>query len=195
VTLLARQPRLERIRVAGRDAAKVARLVDEFAEFGPRVEAAASIEEGVRSADVVCAATHSDRPVVCRAWLRPGTHVNVVGWNASGDGEVDAETIRDSLVVVESRAAALVGPASAGAFELRRAIESGVIAADHVHAEIGELLSGTVTGRSNDRQITLYRSVGVAVQDAAAAGLVVRSAQRRGVGTALELEEVAAAGR
>jgi hypothetical protein len=57
--------------------------------------------------------------------------------NASGEGEVDAETIRDSLVVVESRAAALAGPSSAGAFELRRAIESGVIAADHVHAEIG----------------------------------------------------------
>jgi ornithine cyclodeaminase len=67
--------------------------------------------------------------------------VNVVGVNASGEGEVDAETIRDSLVVVESRAAALAGTASAGAFELRRAIESGLITIDHVHAEIGELLS------------------------------------------------------
>jgi alanine dehydrogenase len=194
VTLLARQPGLERIRVAGRDAAKVARLVDEFAEVGPRVEAAPSIEEGVQSADVVCAATHSDRPVVRRPWLRPGTHVNVVGWNASGEGEVDAETIRDSLVVVESRAAALAGPTSAGAFELRRAIESGVITADHVHAEIGELVSGTVTGRSDDGQITLYRSVGVAVQDAAAAGLVLREALRHGVGTVLALEEMTAAG-
>jgi ornithine cyclodeaminase/alanine dehydrogenase-like protein (mu-crystallin family) len=189
VTLLARQPGLDRIRVAGRDAAKVARLVDELAEAGLRVEAAPSIEEGVRSADVVCATTHSDRPVVRRPWLRPGAHVNVVGWNATGEGEVDAETIRDSLVVVESRAAALAGPSSAGAFELRRAIESGVIPADHVHAEIGELLSGTMTGRSDDHQITLYRSVGVAVQDAAAAGLVLRGAQEHGVGTVLALEE------
>jgi ornithine cyclodeaminase/alanine dehydrogenase-like protein (mu-crystallin family) len=71
---------------------------------------------------------------------------------------------------------------------LRRAIESGLIAADHIHAEIGEVVSGTMTGRSNDRQLTLYRSVGVAVQDAAAAGLVLRAAQQRGVGTVLALE-------
>jgi alanine dehydrogenase len=194
VMLLARQPGLKRIRVAGRDADKVARLVDEFAEAGLQVEAAPSIEEGVRSADVVCAATHSDRPVIRRHWLRSGTHVNVVGVNASGDGEVDAETIRDSLVVVESRAAALAGPTSAGAFELRRAIESGVITADHVHAEIGELVSGAMASRSDDRQITLYRSVGVAVQDAAAAGLVLREAQRRGIVTVMALEEMVADG-
>jgi alanine dehydrogenase len=194
VTLLARQPGLKRIRVAGRDATKVAHLVDEFAEAGLQVDAAPSIEEGVRTADVVCATTHSDCPVVRRAWLRPGTHVNVVGVNASGDGEVDAETIRDSLVVVESRAAALAGPTSGGAFELRRAIESGVITADHIHAEIGELVSGTMTGRSDDRQVTLYRSVGVAVQDVAAAGLVLREAQRRGIVTAMALEEMVAAG-
>jgi ornithine cyclodeaminase len=193
VTLLARHPGIDLIRVAGRDASKVTRLVDEFAELEPRMEAAPSIEEGVRSADIVCATTHSDRPVVRRPWLRPGSHVNVVGVNASGEGEVDAETIRDSLVVVESRAAALAGPTSAGAFELRRAIETRLITADHVHAEIGELLSGTVTGRTDDRQITLYRSVGVAVQDAAAAGLVLRAAQRRGVGTVLAVEDMTAA--
>jgi ornithine cyclodeaminase/alanine dehydrogenase-like protein (mu-crystallin family) len=192
LTLLVRQPGLDHIRVAGRDAAKVAHLVDEFAEAaGPQVDAAPSIQEGVRTADVVCATTHSDCPVVRRAWLRPGTHVNVVGVNASGDGEVDAETMRDSLVVVESRAA---GPTSAGAFELRRAIESGVINADHVYAEIGELVSGALAGRSDDRQITLYRSVGVAVQDAAAAGLVLREAQRHGIGTVSALEEMVAAG-
>ena len=73
--------------------------------------------------------------------------------------------------------------------ELRRAIEGGLITADHVHAEIGELFSGTRTGRRHDRQITLCRSVGVAVQDAAAAGLVPRAAQRCGVGTFVALED------
>jgi ornithine cyclodeaminase/alanine dehydrogenase-like protein (mu-crystallin family) len=95
---------------------------------------------------------------------------------------------------VESRAAALAGPTSAGAIELRRAIESGVIAADHVHAEIGELVSGTATGRSDDRQLTLYRSVGVAIQDAATVGLVLREAQRHGIGAVLALEDMTAAG-
>jgi ornithine cyclodeaminase/alanine dehydrogenase-like protein (mu-crystallin family) len=72
VTLLARHPGLDLIRVAGRDASRVARLVDEFAQVTPRIAPAATIEEGVRSADIVCTTTHSDRAVVRRAWLKPG---------------------------------------------------------------------------------------------------------------------------
>ena len=77
--------------------------------------------------------------------------------------------------------------------QLRLTFSSGS-GLESLDAEIGELLSGTMTGRSDDRQITLYRSVGVAVQDAAAAGLVLREAQRQGVGTVLALEGIAAAG-
>jgi ornithine cyclodeaminase len=90
--LLTRHSGLDRMQVAGRDAAKVARLVDELADVGPPVEAARSIEEGVRCSDIACTTTHSDRLVVRRQWLRPGTHVYVVGVNASGAGDVDAET-------------------------------------------------------------------------------------------------------
>ncbi len=75
---------------------------DELSEAGIRVEAVASIEDAVRSADVVCASTHAAEPVVRREWLRPGTHVNSVGYNMTGAGEVDSETVRDSVVVVES---------------------------------------------------------------------------------------------
>jgi ornithine cyclodeaminase len=175
-------PGVEVILCAGRDQSKTEALVSELAGAGIPATAAASIEAAVRGADVVCAATHADQPVVRRAWLRPGAHVNSIGYNTAGAGEVDLDTIRDALVVVESRAAALAAPPS-GAIELRRAVEEGVIDADHIHAEIGELASGRTTGRTDDTQLTLYKSVGVAVQDAAAAALILELARQQGIGT------------
>ncbi len=178
---LARLGQVKKVLVVGRDASKAVSLSGELAHAGINAEAASSIEEAVRAADIVCAATHSADPVVRRAWLRPGTHVNSVGYNSAGDGEVDTGTIRDSIVVVESREAALAPPPS-GAIELRRAIERGAVTANHIHAEVGELLNGHATGRTNDEQLTLYKSVGVAIQDAAAAAIVLRAATLRGIG-------------
>lgn len=177
---------VEVIQIAGRDHAKAALLADELIESGVPAKAVDDIEEAVRSADVVCVATHADRPVVRREWLRPGTHVNSVGYNSSGEGEIDFSIVRDSLLVVESRAAVLAPPPS-GAVEVRLAIESGVINAEHIYAEIGELVSGDRESRGDDTQLTLYKSVGVAVQDSAAAALVLEVARTRGLGSNFEL--------
>ena len=153
---------------------------------GIRAEPVESVEAAVRSADIVCATTHSDAPVVLREWLRPGTHVNSVGYNTAGQGEVDAELVRDALVVVESRDAALAAPPS-GAVELRLALEAGIVSADRVFTEIGEIVSGRANGRTNADDLTLYKSVGVAVQDAAAAALVLAAAERAGTGTQVDI--------
>jgi alanine dehydrogenase len=181
----ARLPGVRVVQIAGRDHSRAKALVDDLLETGTAATALPSIEDAVRSADVVCAATHADEPVVRREWLRPGTHVNSVGYNAVGDGEVDVETMRDALVVVESRSAALAAP-PAGAVELARAIEAGAVDADLVR-EIGEIAAGDRTGRTDAGQLTLYKSVGVAVQDAAAAGLILQAALARGVGTEIEV--------
>jgi ornithine cyclodeaminase/alanine dehydrogenase-like protein (mu-crystallin family) len=98
----------------------------------------------------------------------------------------DVETIRDSVVVVESKPAVSAALQS-GAVELRRAIEAGTIGADHIHAEIGELVAGDREGRTEDAQLTIYKSVGVGVQDAAAAALVLEIARERGVGCHIEM--------
>jgi alanine dehydrogenase len=175
-----------RLLVAGRDEGKADRLASEIAaELAPPVEAS-SFEEAVRQADVVCATTHSPEPVIRRAWLSPGTHVTSVGYNPSGRGEVDEDTIADAALFVEARAAALAPP-PAGAVELLRAIEAGRITEDHVRAEIGEVVAGTASGRRSPEEITLYKSVGVAAQDAAAAMLVLDAARREGAGTEIEL--------
>jgi ornithine cyclodeaminase len=174
------------MRLAGRDAAKVARLAGELKEeLAVEVERAASYEAALAGADVVCATTHSPEPIVRRAWLSPGVHVNAVGYNVEGR-EVDAETVADARVFVESRASALAPP-PAGANDLLWPIRDGVITAEHVRGEIGELVTARVPGRTSPDQITLYKSVGVAVQDAAAAALVLEAAATQGGGIQVEL--------
>jgi ornithine cyclodeaminase/alanine dehydrogenase-like protein (mu-crystallin family) len=111
--------------------------------------------------------------------------VNSVGYNPQGR-ELDDATVAESLVVVESRAAVLA-PLPSGSNDLIQPIERGLIDADHVHAEIGELVDGSKPGRTSAGQITLYKSVGVAVQDCVAAALVLRAARERGVGRDVEL--------
>jgi ornithine cyclodeaminase/alanine dehydrogenase-like protein (mu-crystallin family) len=169
----------ESIHLAGRDKRKAEALAR---EAGPDV-ATATIEEAVRQADVVCACTHSPEPVVRRAWLRDGTHVNSVGYNTAG-AEVDVPTIRDARLVVESRTAALAPP-PAGSNDLALAAKAGALAPDP--AEIGEIVSGAKPGRTSPSEITLYKSVGVAVQDAAAAALVLDQARRGNVGREVAL--------
>jgi ornithine cyclodeaminase/alanine dehydrogenase-like protein (mu-crystallin family) len=168
---------IDEIRVAGRDPARAEQLAE---ELGPSARAVGSYEEAIRGADVVSATTHATEPVVCREWLAPGTHVNSVGLNPAGR-EVDAETVADAKLVVESRASALAAP-PAGAPEL-----AGVDPGD-VHAELGELVSGARPGRTSTDELTLYKSVGVAVQDAAAAALVLSAARERGIGREVDLE-------
>jgi alanine dehydrogenase len=174
-----------RLVIAGRSPEKARALAGEL-DVGTEVHVAGSFDEAVAEADVVCATTHSPEPVVRRGWLRPGTHVNSVGYNTSGVGEVDIDTVVDAAVFVESRDAVLAPP-PAGAVELLAAIEAGRIDRDHIRAEIGEVVAGAASGRSSPDQITLYKSVGVAAQDAVAAALVLEAARREGAGTEIEL--------
>jgi ornithine cyclodeaminase len=166
----------DEIRIAGRDAAKAAELA---AEVG--AQAAPSFEDAVRGADVIAATTHSQEPVVRREWLSPGAHVSSVGFPGEGS-ELDPAIVREATLVVETRAA--LAPPPAGAPELQGLDESAV------HAELGELVAGSRPGRATPDEITLYKSVGVAIQDLAAAALVVAAARERGAGLEIELEEI-----
>ena len=165
------------IRIAGRDAAKAEALADELGAV-----AASSFEDAVAGADVVAATTHSPEPVVRAEWVSAGTHVGSVGYAAPG-AELDEELVRSAdLLAVESRGSAFAPP-PAGAPELAgRAPESAV--------ELGELVAGTRPGRTSAEQVTLYKSVGIAVQDLAAAALVLAAATRRSAGLEIELEEI-----
>ncbi len=174
---LQRVRKFTEIRVASRDGDRAEQLATEIGGRGVD-----SWEQALLGADVVAATTHATEPIVRREWLTPGVHVNSVGANPSGRGEVDAATIADALVAVESRASTLAPP-PAGAPEFVDGDHGDVV-------ELGELVSGSRPGRSSPDQITLYKSVGVAVQDVAAAALVLAAAKERSVGRAIDLEEL-----
>jgi ornithine cyclodeaminase/alanine dehydrogenase-like protein (mu-crystallin family) len=187
VNAMCRVRPIREIRIAGSDLSRAAVLAAQLsATTDAEVRAVPSYREALDSADIACATTHAAKPVVRRDWLAPGTQITSVGYNPTGR-EVDAATVADALVVVESRAAALA-PLPAGSNDLLMPIADGVISAEHVYAEIGELVAGTKPGRQSIEDITLYKSVGVAVQDAAAAALVVAAALAQGIGQHIKLE-------
>ncbi len=146
------------------------------------VHAAADVEQAVRGADVVVTATSAATPVLERSWLKPGAHVIAVGSSTPAARELDSETVHDSLLVVDSRTGAL---AEAG--DILTPLREGLISPEHIHAELGELLAGTRPGRSSQQQLTLYKSLGMAVQDLAAARLALQQALASGVGTRVRL--------
>jgi ornithine cyclodeaminase/alanine dehydrogenase-like protein (mu-crystallin family) len=143
----------------------------------PGAQSVVSFEDAVRGADVVCCCTDSPEPVLRRDWLKPGAHVNSVGF-ARGGPELDTETIRHARLFVESDAA--FAPYPAGCHELQ-----GV--SPEKAAQLGEVLSGDRPGRTADTEITLYKSVGHAAEDAAAAWLVYRRALESQTGQEVSL--------
>lgn len=163
------------IRIAGRDGAKAtamaARVTD---ELGIEAMGCETWEKALEAADIVCACTHPHDPVVRREWLQPGMHVNSVGLSTDGQ-EVDLDTIREASVFVEQRSTA-AAPMPTGSNDLYRAVKEGAVSLDSI-TEIGEVISGLKPGRRSDQEITLYKSVGVAVEDAAAAALVLAAAK------------------
>ena len=185
-TAIARVRSIDEVRIAGRDIAKAEALAAEItAEISIPTASTVTFEDAVTGADIICACTHADSPVLLGRWITPGAHVNSVGLNFQGR-EMDAETVIRSRVFVESREAALATP-PAGANDLTWPIRDGVIDASHVLAEIGELVAGAYPGRTSNDQITLYKSVGVAAQDAVAARLVLTAAREKCVGQEVSL--------
>jgi ornithine cyclodeaminase/alanine dehydrogenase-like protein (mu-crystallin family) len=167
--------------VQSRSAQEMFPRARDFAEV--RVAGRGEFEEAVRGADVVHATTASPEPVVRLEWLSPGAHVSSVGSTLEGGSELDPAIVeRADLVVVEQRDSAFA-PLPAGAPELDPRGRDGVV-------ELGEIVAGSAVGRSSAEQITLYKSVGVAVQDLAAAALVLAAARERGAGQEIELEEI-----
>jgi ornithine cyclodeaminase/alanine dehydrogenase-like protein (mu-crystallin family) len=155
-------------------------FIDEMAGKSPipqDLRAASSPEEAAYEADVICAATTSKKPVFSDSYLKPGVHICGVGSYSPEMQEIPVETIARALVVVDSRETAL---AEAG--DLIVPIESGQIAEEQIHAEIGEIILGYKRGRTSSEEITFFKSVGVAVQDAVAAALALRNAEKWGLG-------------
>lgn len=172
----------ERVTIWGRRAEAAAALATRARELGiDSVDVADSVGDAVAGADVVCTLTASRTAILRGADLRLGTHLCVVGSSVASCREVDDDCVARSRFFVDHRAAAME---QAG--ELLGAIAAGVVGRDHVLGEIGEVLSGAVAGRVTDADVTIYKSLGVAAQDLAAASLALSRAEALGLGTVVE---------
>lgn len=164
--------KIRRVRIHGRTMASARALA---AAVGG--EAVASAADAVRGADIVVTATAAREPVLFREWIAPGAHVNAVGACVPAAREIDTATIAAAAVFVDSRDAALVESG-----DLLLPIREGAIGENHVRAEIGAVFAGLAPGRSSRDEITLFKSLGVAVEDLAAATRVLEGARREGRG-------------
>jgi ornithine cyclodeaminase/alanine dehydrogenase-like protein (mu-crystallin family) len=174
---------IRRARVFDVNTGRAQALATDLADrLGILVEPARSPAEALAGADVICTATTSSVPVFDDRDLALGVHINAVGSYKPSVHEIPPETVRRARVVVDQLAAAL---AEAG--DLLIPMQQGVIGRDHIYAELGEIASGRKKGRESPSQITLFKSVGVAVQDLAAADRVLANAERLNLGTELVL--------
>lgn len=179
---------IETIRVFSRSPAGVEALIRDLADrISVEFTAVPAPCEAVRGADILCAATTSRDPVFDDADLPAGIHLNAVGSYTPRAREIPGATVARATVVVDSREAAWE---EAG--DLIQALEAGLITRDHLVAELGELVLGRRPGRTGARDITLFKSVGVAVQDAVAARCVLENARRLGLGVDVQLQDTAA---
>ena len=135
-----------------------------------------SPEQIVREADVVCTCTTSSEPVVRLEWLKPGAHVNAVGASVPWARELDSETVASGSLFVDRRESALNESG-----EYRTALEEGAIGPEHIRAELGEVLIGSHPGRTGEDELTIFKSLGLAVEDLDAAELDVARAREEGV--------------
>jgi ornithine cyclodeaminase len=156
---------LEAIVVWGRSRERAQVFAERMqAELAVPVATAGSVAEAVGDADIICTVTAAAEPILKGAWVRAGTHVNVVGSGFAGPAEVDDDLVVRSRFIADSREGVL----SQGA-EFLRAKAAGLVGDDHIVAEIGQVLAGEVEGRRAEDEITVYKSLGHVVQDLASA--------------------------
>ncbi len=169
------------VRVWGRTHAYANRLVRRLAlPASVAARVCDSARRAVDGADIVCTTTSAAEPVLEGKWLAPGCHVNLVGAAIASSAEADVDVVTRSRFYVDYKASAMD---QAG--ELLAAIRDGVVSESHIAGEIGDVLAGRVAGRRDDEEITVYKSLGVAAQDLAAAHAAFRNAESRNIGVDL----------
>jgi ornithine cyclodeaminase/alanine dehydrogenase-like protein (mu-crystallin family) len=183
IQALARVRELRQIKIfspSGTSAAGIKRDMEKT--LAVSFEIAQSAEAVVRDSDLLVTVTTAKEPIVKLAWLKPGVHINAVGSHRPDLREIDGATLARAKVVVDSREAIM---AECG--DILLALKEKSVGDNVIHGEIGEVLAGAKAGRSSVDEITLYKSVGIAIQDVATANLVYRKALERNIGSQVEI--------
>jgi ornithine cyclodeaminase len=171
--------RIQRVRVWGRSPERAARFpATQSKQHGLAVEAVASVEAAVRGSDIICTTSAAAEPILQGDWVSSGTHLNVVGSSVAAAREIDDRTVERSRFYVDYKPSTV---AQGG--EYLAALSAGRISAAHILGEIGEVITGRVAGRTHRDEITLYKSLGIPVEDLVSAEYLWRQAQSTGLAT------------
>ncbi len=169
---------LRRVRVWARDGAKAAAFAaTESARHGIAIETAATVQEAVAGADIICTLTKAREPILLGEWLAAGVHLNVVGSSVATTAEIDIPAVVKARFFVDYRDSTIHEGG-----EYLRALRAQAITPDHILAEIGEVANGSKIGRRSPSDVTLYKSLGIAPQDLASAHYILEKARASGVG-------------
>jgi ornithine cyclodeaminase/alanine dehydrogenase-like protein (mu-crystallin family) len=152
---------LESITIWGRSSERAQTFAERMqAELALPVTSSGTVKEAIAEADIICTVTSAAEPILKGAWVKPGTHLNLVGSSHAGPAEVDSDLVVRSRFIADSREGVLAQGA-----EFLRAKAAGLIGDDHIVAEIGQVLTGDIKGRRSPEEITVYKSLGHIVQD------------------------------
>jgi ornithine cyclodeaminase/alanine dehydrogenase-like protein (mu-crystallin family) len=174
---------LRRVRIWSRNPERAVELVKaSAARYSASIEAVPSAEAAVRGADVVATVTSSPVPVLQRAWVKDGAHINAVGSSIPTTREIDSATMAAARLFVDRRESALN---EAG--DVLMPIREGAFNADHIQAELGDVIIGADPGRRSATELTLFKSLGLAVEDVAAAAFILKRARETGVGQTVRM--------
>lgn len=174
--------KIKRARVASLRFDNAKRFAAEFASrYSFPIEPVESVEQAISGADLIVTATTAETPILKLDWISAGAHLNVVGSSIPRTREIDSATIAAASLFVDRRESTM----NEGGDYLF-ALREGAIGPDHIKAEIGELLVGSKTGRTSDNEITIFKSLGLAVEDLASAGYLYQKAQKSNKGAWVE---------
>lgn len=146
-----------------------------------KVEVAQSAKEAADSSDIIVTVTPSTRPIVMSDWISPGAHINAIGADAPGKEELDPEILRKAKIIVDDWDQAIHGG------EVNVPISKDLIKKEDIYADIGDIVTGRKRGRESEREITVFVSTGLAIQDVAVASLVFDKAKKKGIGQEIKL--------
>ena len=176
---------LRRVRIASRSFENAKNFANEMQpQIRTLIEPIETVEAAVRGADIIVTATTSRDPVLQREWISPGAHLNAIGTFSPQAREVDTATVAAATLFVDRRESALN---EAGDYLI--AAQEGAIGPDHIRADLGEVLTGIHSGRTSQEEITLFKSLGLAIEDLAAAAHVYQKAQEANAGTWVEFTQ------
>src|ERR1700753_191732 len=175
---------IENVRIAGRNRERVEAIVRDYdGHDSLHVSASTSAEDAVRDADIIVTVTNSKEPVLRREWIADGTHIIAAGSSVAHARELDSATVAAVSLFVDRREST-INEAGDYLFALR----DGAIGADHIRAELGEILIGTASGRTSEMELTLFKSLGLAIEDLASAQFLHEQCSRTGEGAWLDFD-------